>query len=76
MTVETGYFRRFYFNRKADPSNFSGTGLVLEGVQHSDGRVQARWIVGQHRSNVQYDSIEDAIAIHGHGGDTEIVWVD
>lgn len=71
-----GYFRRFVFNRKSDPSNFSGAGIVLEGVQFSDGKVSARWVVGNHRSSVYYDSVDDAITIHGHDGATELVWID
>jgi prepilin-type processing-associated H-X9-DG protein len=69
--------RRFYFNRTNDVSGTSGTGVVAEGVQFSDGRVALRWVTSdQPSSTVVYDSIEDCQAIHGHGGGTTVVWVD
>jgi hypothetical protein len=67
--------RRFYFVRQTDVSGTSGTGAVCEGVWFSDGRVVIHWLT--YLSSVAiYDSIDDAIAIHGHGGETNIVWVD
>lgn len=70
--------RRFYFERNNDVSGTSGTGMVAEGVQFSDGRVALRWITnaGMPSSTVVYDSIGDAETIHGHGGGTKVVWVD
>lgn len=69
--------KRFYFQRTNDVSGTSGVGIVAEGVQFSDKRVALRWITDDAPSStVVYDSIEDAKAIHGHGGGTEIVWVD
>lgn len=69
--------RRFQFNRIVDVSETSGTGLVVQGVQFDDGHVAMRWAVeGMPKSTVVWDSIDDAIFIHGHGGDTELVWID
>jgi hypothetical protein len=67
--------RRFYFDRQTDVSGTSGTGAVVEGVQFSDGSVSVRWMT--HLSSwCLYRSIEEAVEIHGHGGSTDLVWVD
>ncbi len=66
--------RLFYLNRLADVSGVSGIGPVAEGIEFTDGRVALRWR-GTHRSTVMYDSIQDVIAIHGHQGSTEVVWL-
>lgn len=48
---------------------------MVEGVQFSDGSVSVRWMT--HLSSwCLYRSIEEAVAIHGHGGSTDLVWVD
>lgn len=71
-----GYpMRRFALYRKQDISGISGTGLIVEGVEFSDGRVALRWVTPL-RSTCVYDSIEDVEAIHGHGGATELRWID
>ncbi len=66
--------RLFTLERDEDVSGVSGTGTVAEGVEFSDGRVAMRWQVGVPRSTVIWDSIEDAITIHGHDGRTRLVW--
>lgn len=68
--------RTFHLQRDDDVTGISGTGRVAEGVVFSDGRVAVRWIVGEHRSTVTWDSVEAVEAIHGHGGATRIVWHD
>lgn len=68
--------RRFILNRIEDETGISGTGTVVEGVLFSDGKVAMRWIVGEHRSTVVWDSIEAVEEIHGHGGRTVLEWVD
>ena len=69
------YPRPFKLIRHTDVTGVSGTGFVAEGVQFSDGRVALRWTGSAHASTVIWDSIEDAIAIHGHDGATEVVWI-
>ena len=67
--------RRFYFVRQTDVSGTSGTGAVCEAVLLSDGRVILRWLT--YLSSIAiYNSLEDAIAIHGHDGQTDVIWVD
>lgn len=65
--------KRFYLVRDEDETGVSGTGKVAEGIIYSDGHVSLRWIVGQHRSTVAYDSITAVEAVHGHGGKTRVV---
>lgn len=67
--------RRFYFDRQTDVSGTSGRGAVVEGVQFSDGQVVVRWLTFL-SSIAVYKSIEDAIAIHGHDGSTDLHWCD
>ncbi|MFJ9799874.1 hypothetical protein [Streptomyces sp. NPDC101145] len=67
--------RRFYLLRHTDITGVSGTGIVADGVQWPDGTASVRWR-GPRPSTVHWDRIDDAITIHGHGGATEIVWLD
>lgn len=67
--------RRFQLNRLKDVSGVSGTGIVAEGVQFSDGRVAVSWVT-EFRSFVFWESIAAVIAVNGHGGDTVIEWLD
>lgn len=69
--------RRFWLQRDVDESGISGTGVVAEGVEFSDGRVALRWMAHPDtRSTVVWDDIAAAERIHGHNGTTRIVWVD
>ena len=54
----------------------SGTGVVAEGVQFSDGTVALRWTSAWPTSVVFHDrGMESVRAVHGHDGRTRIVWV-
>lgn len=66
--------RAFLLIRDEDETGISGTGVVAEGVEFSDGRVVLRWQThgNSHHSTVVWDDIESVVAIHGHGGRT---WV-
>jgi hypothetical protein len=68
------YPEPFLLVREEDVSGVSGTGVVAEGVQFSDGKVALRWR-GDKASTVVWDSIEDAMAIHGHDGKTRVDWL-
>jgi hypothetical protein len=67
--------RRFELVRVEDVSGISGTGVVAEGVQFSNGRVALTW-------NSKYLSVEITEnmlvfeALHGHGGKSLVRWVD
>lgn len=58
--------------RDVDDTGVSGTGVVAAGVEFPDGKVLMRWLVGDHRSSVVWDSIDAVRAIHGHDGHTQV----
>lgn len=75
--------KRFVLVRDQDITGISGTGVVSEGVQFSDGVVVMRWTkAGTARpdhvkpTTVVHDDAESVIALHGHGGATRIEWID
>jgi hypothetical protein len=65
--------RAFHLHRRVDHSGVSGTGCVAEGVVFTDGSVVLRWRSAT-ASTVVYGTLADVQAVHGHQGDTEIVW--
>ena len=67
--------RRFRLIRHHDVSGVSGTGPVAEGVQFTDGAVALRWY-GDYPTTTVWDGIDSVVAIHGHGGATEVEWID
>lgn len=75
--------RMFVLYRKHDVSGVSGTGVVAEGIEFSDGTVAMRWLVpedskgaGNPTSVVFHDNGIDSVrAIHGHDGNTEVRFV-
>jgi len=70
-------FRRFILVRHTDVSGISGPGVVAEGCQFSDGTCVIRWLVnGLPGSTVLWDSVEDAMRIHGHDGATSLEWAE
>lgn len=67
--------RRFLLDRYTDHSGVSGTGVVAQGVRFGNGWCALYW-VGAHPSLSIHPSVESVLAIHGHGGDTMLVWLD
>lgn len=73
--------RLFLLQRDEDVTGISGTGVVAEGVEFSDGVVALRWLVpagnpgsGNPTSVVFHDNgMASVEKIHGHGGSTRIV---
>lgn len=73
----TNHDRRFRFERDADVSGVSGTGVVATGILFADGQAVVRWIVADKpQSTVVYSSLHDAELIHGHDGKTRLVFDD
>lgn len=69
--------RRFELHRTQDISGVSGTGVVAEGVEFTSGVVALTWLSGWPTSVVFHDrGVESVEAVHGHGGATQIVWLD
>lgn len=62
-----------HFQRDLDCSGISGCGRVAELALFSDGHVAVHW-VSDHPSTTVYDTLADAIFVHGHGGATRVVW--
>lgn len=67
--------RRFQLNRKIDISGVSGTGIVAEGVQFSNGVVTITWVVNLPTVEV-HQNITSVTQIHGHEGSTALEWID
>lgn len=67
--------RAFELVRHQDQSGISGTGVVAEGVEFSDGVVALRWLSAWPTSVVFHErGMESVLAVHGHGGKTEVVY--
>ena len=65
--------RAFQLVRETDVTGVSGTGIVAEGVEFTDGTVALRWVGKNPTSVVFHDNgIESVEAIHGHDGLTRI----
>ncbi|QNE18236.1 hypothetical protein F1D05_10430 [Kribbella qitaiheensis] len=67
--------QRFELVRYTDVSGVSGTGIVAEGIQFSDGSVALRWL-SQYPCTAVWESLEALLAIHGHSGSTVVRWID
>lgn len=67
--------RKFNLHRDEDESGVSGTGVVTEGVEFSDGTCVMKWLTST-TSTAFYNSIDDLVAIHGHQGKTVAVFED
>lgn len=71
-------FRPFVLYRWHDGTGVSGTGPVAFGIAWPDGRAVTRWsgaTTGVQQISV-WDSVEEIRRIHGHGGRTELRWLD
>lgn len=75
--------RRFHLERDTDVTGISGTGVVAEGVVFTDGVTVLRWCAaGTARpdvvkpTTVVHDTLANVEGLHGHGGQTRIVWDD
>lgn len=67
--------RRFVLERTEDVSGLSGTGTVADGVLWPNDMVTLCWR-GEHSSIAVWQHLDDALAIHGHGGKTRAVFID
>lgn len=74
MNVPIG--RRFLLKRIIDDSGVSGTGYVAAGLVWPSLKVTIEWIVGDHISQENHETLEDCMAIHGHSGHTIVEWLD
>ncbi|GAA2788822.1 hypothetical protein GCM10010522_02600 [Kribbella solani] len=80
MPVDDGEYskvrpRTFELVRYRDPSGVSGTGVVAEGCQFTDGSVALRWR-GDNPATAVWPNVESVLAVHGHQGATEVRWIE
>ena len=71
--------KRFILFRRHDATGVSGTGVVASGVVWPDGHAAMRWKAddpGSASSTSVWSSVTDMLRVHGHGGLSEIVYLD
>jgi hypothetical protein len=67
--------RTFRLIRERDATGMSGTGVVAEGVEFTDGTVAMRWL-SEYRSTALWSDITAAMKVHGHNGFTHVQWLE
>lgn len=67
--------RRFALVRQVDYTGVSGVGVVAYGVVFADGHVVLRWS-SDHPATSMWNSLDDLMAVHGHGDGTTVEWID
>ena len=67
--------RRFALIRHIDYTGVSGIGVVAYGVTFADGQVVLRWC-SNHPATSMWNSMDDMLAVHGHGEATSVEWID
>lgn len=67
--------RRFVLKRDSDVSGTSGTGVVAEGIEFSNGQCVIHWI-SQLEAVEIVANMSTVEKIHGHEGKTSIIWLD
>lgn len=67
--------RRFHFVRTEDVSGVSGTGIVGEGCELSNGKIVFSWLSNL-GSVAVYDNVKTFLTVHGHEGNGKIAWID
>lgn len=67
--------RRFKLHRYEDHTGISGTGEIAEGCHFQSGKAVLVWLTA-YSSVAVYDSMSDLMAIHGHEGKTQLIYID
>lgn len=67
--------RLFVLERTEDETGISGTGIVAEGVEFSNGMCAMCWLTSMHSVAV-YPNLRQLEAIHGHNGRTKVRYVE
>jgi hypothetical protein len=67
--------RLFELHRDIDSSGVSGTGVVAQGVQFDSGQCAMTWLT-EWNSVAVYPDLDTLEAIHGHNGNTRVVFVE
>lgn len=76
-TEEQRPMRGFRLRRLIDKKGVSGLGIVAEGCLFTNGWVVLRWTGEKNgiTSISWFPSYDQMCRAHGHGGDTEVVWL-
>jgi hypothetical protein len=67
--------KRFVLERSEDVNGNSGTGIVAEGIQFTNGQVVIHWISQWEAINVYANAVV-LESLHGHQGRTVVRWID
>ena len=67
--------RLFQLHRDTDASGVSGTGVVAEGVEFTNGECALHWLSDTPTINL-YPDLKAVKHLHGHEGMTRVVWVE
>lgn len=73
-TAKQSDMRTFVLERKDDATGTSGTGVVAEGVEFSNGQVALHWLSQLEAVSV-YSNIRVVEKLHGHQGRTTVRWL-
>lgn len=63
--------RLFKLVRYDDETGISGTGIVAEGVEFSNGMCAMSWLTAMHSVAI-YPNVKQLEAIHGHNGRAKV----
>lgn len=67
--------RKFKLVRDEDETGVSGTGIVAEGIEFSNGMCAMCWLTAMHSVAV-YPNVRQLEAIHGHNGRAKVAFED
>lgn len=74
-TAGSSLMRRFVLDRREDATGTSGTGVVSEGVEFSNGQCAVHWL-SQLETVTVYANARVVERLHGHDGRTFIRWIE
>lgn len=74
-TAGQSLMRRFVLVRNEDPTGTSGTGIVAEGVEFSNGQCAVHWLSQLETVTVSANA-RVVERLHGHDGRTLMRWID
>lgn len=73
-TAISSVARMFILNRKEDATGTSGTGVVAEGIEFSNGQCVVHWLSQLETVSV-YANVRVVERLHGHDGRTTVDWI-
>lgn len=71
--LTTSNTRTFKLVRTQDETGISGTGVVAEGIEFTNGWCALSWLTAMHSVAV-YPNVRAVEAIHGHNGRTKVLF--